>query len=120
MGFMALGCMRFGLFLFLVASTGHAADVDHTRAMLYRVDAEARGVRLHPDQAWDAASEVARQADRVAPLLPADEALALQRETRALAAAARRDQPDDVRGHAVAVQILVRAFDERLPSHHLR
>jgi hypothetical protein len=112
--------MKYVLLLLLSSSVAVAADVDHTRAMLYRIDAEARGVRLHPDQAWDEAAEVARQADRVAPLLPADEAVALQRETRALAAAARRDQPDDVRGHAVAVQIMVRAFDERLPSHELR
>src|SRR6185369_68141 len=97
----------------LVFSTGvaHADHRDHVRGLLYRVDAEAHTLRLHPGQAGGEAQAVARQADEAADALEADgmieEAAALKREAQALSDAARRNEPQDVRTRAIVVERLV-------------
>ncbi len=106
----------------LVAGAG-ADESDHTRGLLYRMDAEAREVRLHPEQAWGPAKAVAREAGDAAARLDAEgmhlEADALRRQASALANAVQRDQWQDTRAQAINLQIMLRHIDDALPPHDI-
>jgi hypothetical protein len=75
-------------------------------------------LRLHSGSPGDEAQAVDRQAASAADALAADglpeSAAALRRESRLLMEAARRREPEDVRAHAIAVEEMVRAVDDKL------
>jgi hypothetical protein len=93
---------------------------DHLRGLLYRVDAQALSLRLHPDQAMGEGSALQREGAEAADALTRagmlGGAAALRRESAAVADAVRRREPEDVRAHAIAVQRLVRELDDALPG----
>jgi hypothetical protein len=111
------------VWILLVAAVAQGDELDRIRGGLYRVDAEAHVVRLHPYQAWDRAQAAQREADEVVDRLQKmklfPEAAALHREAAELAEAARREEPEDVRTHAARLEILVRSLDDRLPAHDI-
>src|SRR5690349_10498005 len=78
---------------------------DNVRGLLYRVDAEAHTLRLHPNEPIVEARAIERQANDAAAeveqygLIP--EGRALRGEARSLMEAAQRAEPEDVRLHAI-------------------
>src|SRR5262249_27202661 len=100
-----------------------SVNVDHVRAMLYRIDGDAHTVRLHPQQAWGPARSAARAAEEIAGDLrkqaPPELAVALVVEARALEEAAQHEEEPSVRDHALALEGLVREIDEQLPAHEV-
>src|SRR5579871_3501570 len=96
------------LLLFLVT---FAIDTDATRAALYRIDAEARLARMHPEEAEAHAQSAERQARDLAARLEGDRALApeagrVQHEADALAEAARGPSQDGtVRRQAMQLEM---------------
>lgn len=102
-----------------------AVEPDHLRALLYRVDGETRIAYLHPSEAIEhaqaaerMAGDLAARASREPALRP--QAARLQASVHAMAEAARRHEPEDVRAAARNVAIEVRVFDESLPAPDLR
>jgi hypothetical protein len=102
----------------LVGPVGRADHRDDVRGLLYRVDAEAHTLRLHPSEPGEEAAAVQRQASKAADALQADglvaESWALRRESWALMRAAQRRNPVDVQQHAANVEVLVRQADDAL------
>ena len=92
---------------------------DDVRGLLYRVDAEAHTLRLHPGQPIYEAKAIERQTDQAAKALEDYglkwEARALQREAQGLVEAAYSGDADRVRAHALTVERLVREVDDALP-----
>jgi hypothetical protein len=109
--------------LLLLLTGARADESDHTRGLLYRLDAEAREVRLHPQQAWGPAKQVQREAAHTAARLDSEgmheQAWALRRQAEALADAAERDQWQDTRAQAINFQRMVRQIDDALPPHDI-
>jgi hypothetical protein len=109
--------------VFLLVLAAKADEPDHTRGLLYRLDAETREVRLHPDQAWGRTKQVQREAGDAADRLDAEglhrEAWSLRRQASALANAAQRDQWQDTRAQAINLQSMLRQIDEALPPHDI-
>lgn len=99
-----------------------ALDTDATRAALYRIDAEARLARMHPDEAAAHAQAADRQAREVAARLESEPALALEAErlrkdADALSDAARQGTVDGaVRDQAMRLQLTIRQLDVMLPA----
>jgi hypothetical protein len=111
------------LFCALFCTGAQADGTDRTRGILYRIDAEASSVRLHPEQAWGPVASIARQAGDAAAQLDQqgmkEAAASLREEAAALQEAARRDEAEDVRAHAIVIESLVRHIDEKLPSRDI-
>jgi hypothetical protein len=104
----------------MICGVASADQRDRTRGLLYRVDAEAHTLRLHPSEPITEARAVERQANLAAGMLASQglrpEARALRYQARALAEAAQRGDPEDVRQHAITVERLVREVDDALPG----
>jgi hypothetical protein len=95
-------------------------QVDDLRALLYRIDQEARVSELHPEWSWSrgqAAHRFARDAGALFDKAPGmqEEGDALERAAKELADAGRRQDPEDVRAAARAVQAEVRRLEDALP-----
>jgi hypothetical protein len=107
---------------FLLATLASPQDTDATRAALYRIDAEARLARLHPDDCAAHAQSAQRQAHELAAKLEPDPALARQairlaNDTDALADAARGPtEAGLVVDRAEKVELGVRLIDTMLPA----
>jgi len=99
-----------------------ALDTDATRATLYRIDAEARLARMHPEEAAAHAQAADRQAHEVAARLQsepalADEATRLSKEADALSNAARQEAGDGtVPDQAMRLELAIRRLDLMLPA----
>jgi hypothetical protein len=108
----------------LAAGLARADGADSTRGLLYRIDADARSVRLHPTNSTGPAQALSRTANDAADRLRAEglpsEGAALKREAAGVAAAARNHEDEDTRAHAIRVEQLVRQLDEQLPAHDAR
>jgi hypothetical protein len=93
---------------------------DDVRGLLYRVDAEAHTLRMHPGQPIVEAKAIERQVDQAVRGLESFglrwEAIALKREAQALVEAAYSGDADRVRAHAITVERLVREVDDALPG----
>ena len=100
-----------------VAAADHRDDV---RGLLYRVDAEAHTLRLHPGEPITEARAVERQANQAAGVLEreglAPQAAKLRYQARALVEAAQRGEPEDVRLQAILMERLLREVDDALPG----
>jgi hypothetical protein len=107
--------------LALVVTLALPLDTDAMRGALYRIDAEARLVRQHPEEAAAHAQAAERQARDVQARLAEDPALApeasrLMTAAIGLSDAARADREAAVRDAARDVQVEVRRLDALLPA----
>lgn len=92
--------------------------------LLDRIASEARVAELHPESAWSRAQATHRFARDAAAELDKRSGLtgggaALEGAAKELAEAARRDEPEDVRASARAVQAEVRRLKDTLPAGRL-
>jgi hypothetical protein len=103
-----------------LAGSALADHRDDVRGLLYRVDAQALTLRLHPSEPIIEARAIERQANDAAQQLDdyglRFEARALRREAQALIEAAQSAEPEDVRLHAIRLQRLIREVDDALPA----
>lgn len=95
-------------------------DLDDLRALLYRIDGEARMTRLHPEWSSNHAQAAERMAADLADRLSDAPSLsprvgAVERAARDLALAARRNELEDVRRASRRVEASVRLLDDALP-----